>query len=183
MFTVKIRVKPYVKAYLKNNCGDPCDLDHMPSIKEEFLMLFRNPSHRMDNCSINKLNSELNIIISEDNFFRSGWELTQTNMIRFNSIIEKRVKFIMRQFVGVNSSLGIPVSECIRQFQEVFGFTEDEWSFDSIKKDYQRNGMDNRINLIKDFRKELNTNYLAMLSSFGTITADYKQTITENIYG
>ena len=36
-YTVNIRVKPYVKQYLINNCGSPCDLNLLPDINKEFV--------------------------------------------------------------------------------------------------------------------------------------------------
>ncbi len=48
----------------------------------------------------------------------------------------------MRSIVGMYHGVGFLYTISIRRFQERFGFLEDDWSFEAIKKDFYRNGMD-----------------------------------------
>lgn len=80
------------------------------------------------------------VLLSERDFYRHGWDLTKTNIIRFGSHFELKVKTMMRSFVGVYHGLGLPIYVAINKFQERFYFDEEVWPYQSIKKDFYRNG-------------------------------------------
>jgi len=73
-----------------------------------------------------------------------------------------------------NNALGVPVSECIRQFQHLYNFSEDSFSYETIKKDFDRHGTKVSIKLLHDFKTELNKILLDNLATLGTISNTYK---------
>jgi hypothetical protein len=76
--------------------------------------------------------------------------------------------------------MGATIAESIREFQDKFGFPDQVWSFDSIKKDFYRNGGDIKYKTIKNMRIEMNKIFMAELSRLGTIGRKFKK---ENNYG
>lgn len=179
-FTIKLPCKAYVKAYLENNCGIPVNLVHLPDLLDEFRRgLARKPGHR-ESTDLAACREIVTIIIPPDMFYRYGWEMNKENILEFNRKIEMKVKFLMRQYIAVNHSLGTPVAICIREFQDGFGFPEPVWSFDSIKKDFDRHGRLPELKITKEIKHELNKILLANLSDLGTVSKKLKK---ENIYG
>ncbi len=154
-FSVSIHVKPYVKKYLENRFGDPVDLSGDKHINKYFLNLLDKNSYRFDKRIFvfgkNAYKEEVTILISEDAFERFGFDLSKTSIIDFNNFIEEYIKTQSRLFVGVCSGLGVKVAVAIRNFQNIFQFEEDDFAFETIKKDIQRNGF------TSDYFKKLGT--------------------------
>jgi hypothetical protein len=179
-FTIKIPCKKYVKAYLEINCGKPVDLKHLPDLLEELRRgLARKPCHR-EASELAKLKDMVTVIIPPDVFYRYGWELNKESTLDFNRRVEMKVKFFMRNYVAVNKSLGIPVANCIKEFQDEFGFYESVWNYESIKKDFDRHGRVPELKIIRELKVEINKILLDNLSDLGTISKKLKK---EYIYG
>lgn len=174
-FTIKIPCKPYLKAFLEINCGDPVDLRYLPDLLEEFKRgLSRKPEHR-EKTNVVLYKDFVTIIIPSDMFYRYGWEMNKENLLDFNRAVERLVKFFMRQYIAVNSSLGLSVTKCIREFQNRFGFDESIWNFEALKKDWDRNGTKIELKSVKQLQGELNKILLANLSDIGTISKKLKK--------
>ena len=110
-FTVSIPVKPYVKRFLDINFGLPVDFTQNAHSHKHFQSLFKNPNTSQDKkypdhiCTYTEI---VEVVISEHDFYRYGWELTKTNTIAFGRYYEERAKAMMRTYIGVNISLGCP---------------------------------------------------------------------------
>ena len=122
-FTVQVPVKPYVKHFVNLNYGSPVNFSYFPEENYFFQRLLKEPSNRRD-CQTNDLlvryTEILEILISEDDFYRFGWELTKTNILVFGKFFEQRAKFFMRNIVGVYHGLGLPIYQSIIKFQKTF---------------------------------------------------------------
>lgn len=174
-FTIKIPCKTYVKAYLEFNCGNLVDLSLMPDLLKEFkICLDKKPEHR-ESANLTLYCETVTIIIPPDWFYRYGWEMNKENIIDFNKRVEMKVKFFMRQYIAINNSLGTPLITCIREFQTSFGFSEDIWSWDSIRKDFERNGEKCKLKKVKELKEELQNLCLANLSRSGHISNKLKK--------
>lgn len=172
-FTVTIPVKPYVKQYLINNCGDPVDLSNLPDLKLYLRRLLKKPSDRWNSRYTNELktyNENINIIISEDDFYRYGYELTKTDIIAFSREVELKAKCVMRTMVGILVGLGLPVNKSISRFQERYNFNEDNWSYQTIKKDFYRNGEKEIIDFDYEIFNKIEKLILVNLYNKGTIS-------------
>jgi hypothetical protein len=173
-FTVKVSVKPYVKKYLHNNCGCPVDITNLPALNEYFINLLSKPSHRRELSINNKFYSEtVEILISEDTFNRYGCLLSKTDTVKFNARIESLVKFASRMFISNNLILGIPVARSIKEFQELFGFTDDEFQYETIKKDFDRHGRKMESKTLVVLKDEMKKIFLDNLSNIGTLSEKY----------
>jgi hypothetical protein len=72
--------------------------------------------------------------------------------------------------VGTMISIGLPVNKSILRFQKQFQFTEDIWSYETIKKDYYRRGHNNILDFDNEIYNKITYLIMRNLSDFGTIT-------------
>ena len=87
-----------------------------------------------------KYTETLQVEVNKDDFYNYGWTLTDTELIAINRYFEFKLKGMLNTFIDINKALGISVSMAIKKFQKKFGYDEDIWSIDSIRKEYYRNG-------------------------------------------
>jgi hypothetical protein len=95
--------------------------------------------------------------------------MSDTDIRGFNRDIEGRAKFFMRYVISTYEAI-MNQKQAIRLFQDRFGYTEDIWSFDSIKKDYFRNHNSEKIRIVDYITAELERKTLEQLSELGTIS-------------
>lgn len=173
MFTLQLQTKPYVNHFLVSNFGNPANLSSDKQLYNLFRRCLKKPSGRFNskyqNLSLLRYSTQSQIIISEDDFYRYGWEMTKTDTVYFGRELENRVKFLMRNIVSMYSAF-MPQKNAILLFQENFGYTEEIWSYDSIKKDYFRNGPAQHLNFLKEITKKTEHIILGNLSALGTIS-------------
>jgi hypothetical protein len=110
------------------------------------------------------------VVISEHDFYRYGWELTKTNTIAFGRYYEERAKAMMRTYIGVNISLGVPINKSILKFQNRFVFDEEVWHYEAIKKDIYRNGKVELIDFNNEIFKKIEKIVLRNLYDLGTLS-------------
>lgn len=176
-FVVTIPVKPYVKRFLSINYGDPADFTTDPEINRFFLNLLRRPSTYRDKQYPDQIFSytqKAEILISQHDFYRFGWELTRTDIVAFGKRFEDKAKCLMRSFVGVYVALGIPPYISINKFQERFQFDENSWQFETIKKDFYRNGMKDPLDFNNEIFNKIEKIVLHNLYELGTISKKAK---------
>ncbi len=152
---VNIKVKPYVKQYLINNCGNPCNISLLPEVNKEFLKHLSKPLFSRESLPVSQRNDDLCIVIPEWIFYKYGWEITKSGQQDFNAFIERRIKFIARSWIGCQTGIGFTTADSIRAFQDKFNFPEDVWSYEAIKKDLQRNSDCEKNKKIEHFLIEL----------------------------
>lgn len=166
-FTIGLYLKPYVHKYLVNNYGDPVNLygQNGDDLKSFLIGILKKPSTRYEKrTQLTFQSHETRFIISKSDFYRYGWEVTKTDMIKFNNKVEALVKFYSRCYIAFDKSMGIPISRSIRNFQNEFGFTEDLWSYESIKKDFDRNGSYIKFDKLSVFKDNLRNIFMVHLS-------------------
>jgi len=145
--TVEVFVKPYVAKYLENNYGSPVDLSLCTNIRKIFLQFLTNPSSeydkRIDAKTDNGARKPVYIIISEYEFYNYGWELTLTNMLNFNGMIEEIIKTRMHDYMFILETIEKKITRRIQIFRDDLGFSEDDFTYDAIKKDFYRHRIKN----------------------------------------
>lgn len=177
-FHIDVKVKPYVRQYLINNCGNPADLTLLPKVNEIFKKLIRKPLLRFESLPLPADECYVRIVFSSDMFYRYGWEMTRSGMLQFNNEIERDIKFIMRTYIAQRAALGFTIAKCIRDFQDRFNFPEEVWSFDAIKKDMDRNTDSKRSDDVDNFIKQMDATlhrvFMKNLSCLGTISKKHR---------
>ena len=86
IYTVKVAVKPYTKAYLENNYGNPADIRQDPELNDMVTMMLREGSTRLDKIISSNFPATVELRITKDTFFRYGFTLTKTETLKLNSL-------------------------------------------------------------------------------------------------
>jgi hypothetical protein len=174
-FNIVIPVKPYVKRFIELNYGDPVYF-HPDKDDYEKLRSCLKDSRKADSrfpprtCTYS---CEITVLLSERDFYRYGWEMSHVNIIKFNAIFEARAKYLMRSMVGIYHGLGLPVNVSITKFQDRFYFDENVWPYDSIRKDFYRNGNNYKVDFDNEIYLKIEKIVLTNLSGCGTITPSF----------
>lgn len=168
-YSIQLRTKSYIKHFLTFYYGDPVDLSADKELYQNLRRRLSKKSLRFEKRGVSDrmYSSVVEIMISEDDFYRFGWELSNTDIIAFNHDIEATVKFYMRNIISIYETI-MTQKEAILLFQERFGFIEDIWSYESIKKDYFRNCNYAKFKIIPKITIELEKIVLEHLSAKGT---------------
>lgn len=177
-YIVTLPVKPYVKKFLEINYGEPVALKENKDLNNMFRHYLKKPCKRWENKYLDlstSYSSSVIILISEDDFYRYGWDISKTDTVAFNTEIQKRAKFMMRNLVNYYNSF-LCLNDAIRFFQDKYGFTEDIWSFDAIKKDLNRNTKPEKIDFKKEITEKIEKIVLGNLSDLGTISHQIAKT-------
>lgn len=140
MTTIEVPVKPYIKEYLEQNFGNPVNFSGVRGVKDFFSLLLEKQTYRFDKrITLTQYKSSVQVVITRDDFYRHGWGMSATAIVSFNSMFEYIVKTRARDVITIKCrDAKIKVAPAIRQMQIEFEFTEENFSFDAIKKDLQR---------------------------------------------
>lgn len=169
-FTVTVPVKSYVYQFLLLNYGDPVDFSFHPKLHSFFTdLLSKEDSTEHWTPTWTGYSHSIQIRITERTFYHHGWTISKQSIFKFGAEFENRVKFLMRHVVAMHYGYGLPINISIAKFQDDFGFPEDIWSYDSIKKDFYRHGHKYQINYQNIFFNFQN-NILRTLSDLGTVS-------------
>ena len=174
-YFVSVPVKPYVRRFLENNYGSPVDFRNHPRENEMFRRMLKKPcydnEHKYRNKST-KHTTTVDIVVSERDFSRHGWEITKTDMVSLGRYFERNAKLLMRSVVSTYISFGIPVNVAINTFQNRFAMEEEYWTFDGIKKDFFRYKVKNRIDFNRFAFQHLENLVLVNIANAGVITRE-----------
>lgn len=176
-FAVWMPCKGYVKKWLVVNFNSPdedwqelINLSASKVLHKSFLSHLSRKSTRRDTVSKGRYASRVAIEITEDEFHRYGWELTPTETLSFNALLEREVKTVLHTYNAMLSVTGLTIAERIKRFRRATGITEFDWDTDSIRKELQRNsnisGEADFYNLVKNIEK----NVWEVLSKSGHVT-------------
>ena len=172
-FNIQIPVKSYVKKFLESNYGNPVNFSKFPNESEFFNRLFKKKCYRNDSKILDSTISSLDSVeiqITEDFLYRYGWEMTKTNTVRFGKHYEIKVKMFMRIFVGISTDIGLPLNVSILKFQQLYDFSEDDWKYEAIKKDFYRHAPKHKLDFDTLISQRIENIIMANLYDTGTIT-------------
>jgi hypothetical protein len=171
-FYLIVACKPYVKRFLEINFGNPVDLSGDIMLRTMIRQSLKKPDKKFDKI-LGEMSCRycetIRVKISDDEFYRYGWELWKSDTVKFGKEIESRVKFMMRTLVAVNLSLNGSIKMSIIHFQDRFEFQEDVWPYDTIKKEFFRNGIHDQIDFNDEIFNKLENIIMVNLSKKGTV--------------
>ena len=145
---VTISCKPYLRTYLTNLYGNPVDLVEDRPAYNYLIRLLTRKVHRNKKRTRSKgygnkvYKSSVEILLRPQDLLFGNPQLTSPAMIEFNLFMESQLKMISRSFIATCEMHGMEQSTAIKDFQETFGFSNDDFSYDAIKLDILRNGQD-----------------------------------------
>ena len=178
-FSINIPCKAYVKRFLELNYGMPVDFTKDKTLYPEFRKRLEKKNTRYDNryegCKFARYTDSVNIKISQDDFYRFGWELSKTDIIDFNRQMEARAKTFMYVIVSNRLAINMNLTDAISYFQDTFNFPEEVWPSESINKDCQRNLTVTKNEILNNISKQIDKISLVKLSGNGTISQQFKK--------
>lgn len=180
-FSVKFPCKTYVRCFIEQNYGKPVRFYRDKSLMVIIRLLLSRRSSNLDYRPINRgiYSDSVTFWINEKDYAHHGCELSNQAIMDLNKYFEGKVKNLMRSWCATQHSFGLPAVECVKEFQERFGFPEHIWKFESIYKDCQRNHVFGR-NLRERLREEIHHIILSQMSDNRTITQLARSTYEEN---
>lgn len=176
-FAVWMSCKGYVKKWLVVNFNSPdedwqelINLSANKVLHKAFLSHLSRKSTRRDSTSHGRYTARVAIEITEDEFHRYGWELTPTETLSFNALLEREVKTVLHTYNAMLSVTGLTIADRIKRFRKATGITEFDWDTDSIRKELQRNACISGKDDFEKIVKKIEENVWAVLSKSGHIT-------------
>ena len=188
-FVCWIPCKPYVKRFLVNNFNAPddswseiLDLSSDNELHADFVGRLSRHDGRYDTKyrDLYRYTELVPVEIKQDEFYRYGWSLSNTDAVNFGLKVERRIKLMLFLYLDTQVAFGIPLSTAIRNFQQTFSYDEDCWPYDSIRREYNRHGYKKSMGKINVF-DFINKIIMEKLSAFGTISQTGKKTYENNI--
>jgi hypothetical protein len=173
-FIITVPVKSYVRRFLENNYGNPVNFSHHPRENEMFKRMVKKPDLRNEDKYQKEFcqhTHQVEISVTERDFYRHGWELSKTDIVSFGKHFEKNAKWLMRSVVGTYVSFGIPTYMAIAKFQETFKMEEEYWSYESIQKDFFRYKTKHQIEFNQFAYQHLERLILRNLNNVGAVTS------------
>lgn len=159
-FTIKIPCKTYSKHYLEMRFGDPVNLVRDKVLYRQLILSLHKKSNkyrkRYESLAFSNYSQSVTIVIKRNDFYRHGWDLTRTEIVEFNQVVEIRAKELMKSYIAPRIAVGYNWVDAITEFQQEYGFIEDIWSFEAIRKECQRNLKIERGELFRDLLTKFN---------------------------
>lgn len=175
-----LKVTPYVKEYLMNNFKIKINnhpyavsLARDQVLRRVLYAMIQNPSHRYDKRNFGYKytcrNCEVAIVVSDRLVSSSGWLLSETDASDFALLLERRCHALMISYINMRMIFCSTLKECILQFQKQFHFTEDTWSYDTIRRIWNRDKTFDRYGFRKFVENEINKIYLVQMKRTGLL--------------
>lgn len=152
-FVVTIPVKPYVKRFIELKYGFPADFSRDEEVKLLIRRCLKKPDTRYDRKYEYELcthTESLDILISQDEFYKHGWEFSKTDIVMFGKRFEVPIKKKMRGIVCFYVGMGLNIKDSILKYQKKYQMEEEFWPYESIRKEYFRKRPTERIDFFDE---------------------------------
>ncbi|HYC27874.1 MAG TPA: hypothetical protein VEB42_03645 [Chitinophagaceae bacterium] len=147
---VEIPTKRYIKAYLCANLGEKPIMTSDHKIGNKFYDLLHNKrNERKSEFSNKRYNAKVRLFVNYHTFTHRGANLHETNIKNFNLFVEKEVKEkfydLMDFYIEVLPSFEANLPLVRKKLGIIL---DDDWSDDSMKKDYYRHRLEKGLPLL-----------------------------------
>ncbi len=163
--TVRIPVLPSVRLYLIYHYGERLivsERDYPATLIRNMLEKHckTDPSQVRPSQKI-ELGATIDIFIGKREFSSLGAYICNDNIRLFSELINEQIRQEMYRFVNHPNRQDDVVDYNIRRFQDLYGFDEDDLSFDTLKRWYyrERERIKKRQAKAQNFTSELFLNY------------------------
>lgn len=133
-----IPTKPYIQQYIYNCMGREPELSRDDIFGSKLIDLLERNVRHQDNDGVGIFAAPLVVYLPLRVLDHHGYELSRTGIRFFNTFSEAVIKKELYFYFDTMTGLGLPIKECIDRYQQHFGFNEDTFSSDTIKKTYDR---------------------------------------------
>lgn len=136
---VDIPTKRYLCAWVHSKLGDKpvmSETHHIGSKLNDLLHCKRN--FRRSEYSSKAYPVTMRVYINKNTYRNKGCNLHETNIIAMNSYMESLFKEHVHFFLDTYVELTESLEASVELLREKFGIDEDEFPYETIKKDYYR---------------------------------------------
>jgi hypothetical protein len=150
VYPLQLPTKPYLKRYLEYLFRPDMMID-LTKPQGQFLARLLGDSTDERGSRYPGYDEVAILQFTQRIFNRYGFNLTRTNIVAFNRYLEQDLKSRVCQLIdialGANAIIlsapnlnlsSYKIADAIREVQREFGFDEDTWSYESIRKVYLR---------------------------------------------
>lgn len=137
--SIEIPTKKYIKAYLLSELGEkPVMNTENPIGSKLYDILSHITNERRTEFSNVRYDARVKIYVSHHTFYHRGANLNETNIKNFNLFIENEIKSRYRMYMDFYITMLPSFEANLPQVRKHIGIDLEDWSDDSIKKDYYR---------------------------------------------
>jgi len=147
---IEIPTKRYIAAFVKSQLGDQPIMNTQHLIGHKFFDLLQHQTNEdMSEFAGQYYDVKMKLYVNYGIFSKRGQYLNHTNIKNFNIYLEKKIKekfyFLMDFMIEIvpNFKYNLPA------VRKKLGITDDDWDYDSMKKDYYRYRVRNGKPLLK----------------------------------
>lgn len=133
---------PYIRTYLLYHYSEPffvSERGYIPSFIENALepMPKLHPSElkKKDKISYGEM---IGFMVGSGTIKKKGCYISSESVKLFNEVVADLIHEEMYRFIVQLNGMGCQVDDSIRNFQQLYGFTEDDLPFENLKRWYYR---------------------------------------------
>lgn len=146
---IEIPTKKYVKAFVFTQLGDHPRMSTDSVIGNKlFDVLQRSTNERRTEFPNKRYNCKMRVYVSLHTFRKQGANLNETNVQKFNLfcelLLKDKMRFLLDTFVALNNSF----EKSLDQVREIMKIDDDDWETESIRKDYYRYRLRQKLPLL-----------------------------------
>ena len=175
MFYVWLHVKPYVRHYLLSQFGASVPgftslVDLRPdaylanALREGLERHCERRDRQLERNQGGRRRALVRVLVTHEQFKHYGWALSLTEERRLNQILEARCKSILLSYLSSMYMVCGNLQVCIRKFYEEFGYDDETWPVDSIRKIWLRAVGIPKINIQEQLFEKFSTFFVGLLS-------------------
>lgn len=184
-----LKVTPYVFHYLMSNyrvnthdCPNTVNISPSPTLRKVLMSMIKNPTNRYDKrqhgYKYTNRTCTIQIVIPDGT--HSGWLLSPTDASDFALLLERQCHAMMITYINMHMIFCSTLKECVLKFQQQFGYDEDSWSYDTIRRIWNRDKTFDRYRFRQFVENEINNIYLVQMKRTGLLYKQLKPNENEN---
>lgn len=136
---INIPTKRYLKAFLQNRFGEELLLSHHDPYGKCLYVLLSDNRKRKDMQPISgDYKEEMNVSLHRDAFRHYGFSISKTGVRAFNTFVEELFKEMVHSYIDGRLEVKPKLKDAIADMRIYFKIDDDDWDYESIKKDYYR---------------------------------------------
>lgn len=138
-YSIIIPTKSYIKAYLRSRFGEAPVMERTNNVGHKFYDLLEH-SQNEDKLkySAESYKCTIKIFVSQRVFKNRGCNLNESNLKAFNRFLELEIKERFYFMMDVYTAIFPSFEANLPLVRDKLGISDDDWSNDSMKKDYYR---------------------------------------------
>lgn len=140
LHTFTVSVKPHVRKYLLHHLGEGYKLSQLDAFGRYLKLLLQQPrTNSFLDGFTGKYTANFGVSVEGNVILQKRLrELSSKSIIDFNNFVEGIIKVEFHAFVDNRRAYGLSQYAAIHAFREKYNFQDEDISFDTLKKSWQR---------------------------------------------